>query len=133
MKIANKPSGQPIYLLQRVESYRDNHAVPRATLQLEAALECLIMAAIGSVLQIMGNRVTHLVNRGGHVHEVYTGFSRPTTSAACQSAFTALKAPIRMVTPPHTPVPFAPKLEDAYIPSPEKIEAAVREVAAHGR
>ena len=50
-----------------------------------------------------------------------------------QSAFAALKAPIRMVTPPHTPVPFAPKLEDAYIPSPEKIEAAVREVAAHGQ
>lgn len=34
-----------------------------------------------------------------------------------------------MMTPPHTPVPFAADLERAYIPSPEKIEAAVREVA----
>jgi len=50
-----------------------------------------------------------------------------------QDAFTALKAPIRMVTPPHTPVPFAAQLEDAYIPSPEKIVAAVREVAAYRR
>jgi len=55
------------------------------------------------------------------------------SALVCQSAFSALKAPIRMVTPPHTPVPFAPKLEDAYIPSPEKIEAVVREVAAHGQ
>ncbi len=47
-----------------------------------------------------------------------------------QSAFSALKAPIKMVVPPHTPVPFAAELEQAYIPSPEKIEAAVREVAA---
>ena len=49
-----------------------------------------------------------------------------------ESAFDALKAPIKKVTPPHTPVPFAPELEDLYIPNPEKIEAAVREVAAHG-
>ena len=47
-----------------------------------------------------------------------------------QNAFKALKAPIKMVTPPHVPVPFAADLEKEYIPSPEKIEAAVREVAA---
>jgi pyruvate dehydrogenase E1 component beta subunit len=35
-----------------------------------------------------------------------------------------------MVTAPHTPPPFAPELEDIYIPSPAKIEAAVREVVA---
>jgi pyruvate dehydrogenase E1 component beta subunit len=34
------------------------------------------------------------------------------------------------VTPPHTPVPFAPELEDAFIPSPDKIAAAVRQVLA---
>ena len=43
-----------------------------------------------------------------------------------QEAFEALKAPIRMVTAPHTPVPFAPELEDAYLPSTAKIAAAVR-------
>ncbi len=50
-----------------------------------------------------------------------------------QSVFGALKAPVKMVTPPHTPVPFAPELEDAYIPSVAKIEAAVREVVAYAR
>ncbi len=49
-----------------------------------------------------------------------------------EQAFGALKAPIKKVTPPHTPVPFAPELEDLYIPSPQKIEAAVREVAGYG-
>lgn len=43
-------------------------------------------------------------------------------------AFDSLKAPIRQVTAPHTPVPFAPVLEDAFIPSPAKIEAAIRSV-----
>ncbi len=48
-------------------------------------------------------------------------------------AFDALKAPIRRVTAPHTPVPFAPSLEKLYIPSPERIAAAVREVHGYGR
>jgi acetoin:2,6-dichlorophenolindophenol oxidoreductase subunit beta len=39
-------------------------------------------------------------------------------------AFSALKAPVSIVAPPHTPVPFSPALEDAYVPSPGKIEAA---------
>jgi pyruvate/2-oxoglutarate/acetoin dehydrogenase E1 component len=42
-------------------------------------------------------------------------------------------APIRRVTAPHTPVPFAPDLEKLYIPSPEKIAAAVREVHGYGK
>ena len=45
-----------------------------------------------------------------------------------QTAFKYLKAPIGMVTAPHTPVPFTPALEDLYIPSPEKIASVVREV-----
>jgi acetoin:2,6-dichlorophenolindophenol oxidoreductase subunit beta len=39
-------------------------------------------------------------------------------------AFSALKAPVNIVAPPHTPVPFSPALEDAYVPNPAKIEAA---------
>ncbi len=50
-----------------------------------------------------------------------------------ENAFGALKAPVKMVTPPHTPVPFAPELEDLYIPTPEKIEAAVRAVAGYAK
>lgn len=43
-----------------------------------------------------------------------------------QKAFDFLDAPPQMVTPPHTPVPFSPPLEDFYIPSPEKVADAIR-------
>ncbi|MDU9022912.1 alpha-ketoacid dehydrogenase subunit beta [Pseudomonas corrugata] len=45
-----------------------------------------------------------------------------------QKAFGALKAPIEMVTAPHTPVPFSDSLEDLYIPDAAKIEQAVLNV-----
>jgi pyruvate/2-oxoglutarate/acetoin dehydrogenase E1 component len=48
-----------------------------------------------------------------------------------QEMFKALKAGIQMVTAPHTPVPFAPSLEDLYLPSAEKIAAAVRKTMAN--
>jgi pyruvate dehydrogenase E1 component beta subunit len=48
------------------------------------------------------------------------------SSLIAQKAFASLRAPIEMVTPPHTPVPFARELESAYLPSPAKIAAAVR-------
>ncbi|MCV6103929.1 alpha-ketoacid dehydrogenase subunit beta [Pseudomonas aeruginosa] len=49
-----------------------------------------------------------------------------------ERAFSALRAPIRRVTAPHTPVPFSDALEDLYIPDAAKIEAAVRQ-ALEGR
>jgi len=40
-----------------------------------------------------------------------------------------LDAPVKTVTGGHTPVPFSPILERAYLPSTEKIVAAIREIA----
>ena len=62
------------------------------------------------------------------VDEASPRCSIATDVSACvaRDAFKALKAPIQMVTPPHSPVPFSPALEDLYIPSPDKIAAAVR-------
>lgn len=48
------------------------------------------------------------------------------SALVADKAFGALRSPIRMVTGAHTPIPFSPPLEDAYIPSPERIVAAVR-------
>jgi pyruvate/2-oxoglutarate/acetoin dehydrogenase E1 component len=42
--------------------------------------------------------------------------------------FDTLDAPIKRVTAPHTPVPFSPPLEQFYVPSPERIADAVREI-----
>ena len=47
-----------------------------------------------------------------------------------QEAFGALKAPPKMVTAPHTPVPFSPTLEDLYIPSADAIVKAVSQVTS---
>ena len=40
--------------------------------------------------------------------------------------FDLLDAPIKMVTAPHSPVPFSPTLEQVYVPSPDRIAETVR-------
>lgn len=50
------------------------------------------------------------------------------SALVAQKAFGALKAPIEMVTAPHTPVPFSDALEDLYIPDAAKIEQVVLNV-----
>jgi acetoin:2,6-dichlorophenolindophenol oxidoreductase subunit beta len=42
--------------------------------------------------------------------------------------FDTLDAPIKRITAPHTPVPFSPPLEQFYVPSPDRIVDAVREI-----
>jgi len=49
-------------------------------------------------------------------------------AAVTQDAFKALKAAPQMVTAPHTPVPFSPALEDLYVPSADRIVAAVSRI-----
>lgn len=56
------------------------------------------------------------------------GMASDISAIVAEHAFDALKAPIKRVMPPHSPVPFAPNLEKAYIPSVDGIKAAVRSV-----
>jgi pyruvate dehydrogenase E1 component beta subunit len=52
-------------------------------------------------------------------------------AALCvDEGFDFLNAPIKRVTAPHAPSPFSPVLEDAYLPSPERVLAAAHEVLA---
>ena len=46
----------------------------------------------------------------------------------CEKSFSYLKGPIKMVAPPHTPVPFSPKLEDLYLPSESDVIKAAKEL-----
>ncbi|MEO1041804.1 MAG: alpha-ketoacid dehydrogenase subunit beta [Pseudomonadota bacterium] len=55
------------------------------------------------------------------------------SSIVADRGFDYLKAPIKKVTCPHTPVPFAPSLEDAFVPNAGRIVDAVKEVMAYGR
>jgi acetoin:2,6-dichlorophenolindophenol oxidoreductase subunit beta len=43
-----------------------------------------------------------------------------------QNCFEELRAPVQMVTAPHTPPPFTGSLEDLYVPSAERVAEAVR-------
>jgi pyruvate/2-oxoglutarate/acetoin dehydrogenase E1 component len=75
------------------------------------------------------------VRKTGHL--VVVDESHPRCSVAtdigalvASEAFDALRGPIRLVTSPHAPVPFSPPLEDAYLPSPDKVARAVHEARA---
>jgi pyruvate dehydrogenase E1 component beta subunit len=59
------------------------------------------------------------------------GMAADIAALIVEDAFDALKAPILKVTPPHTPVPYAPALEDIYLPDAARIAAAVRRVVKH--
>jgi len=41
-----------------------------------------------------------------------------------------LKAPIKQVCAPHSPTPFSPELEAAYLPDADKITAAIKATLA---
>jgi pyruvate dehydrogenase E1 component beta subunit len=56
------------------------------------------------------------------------GLAADIAALAAAEVFEALKAPIKTVTAPHSPVPYTPDLEELYIPSPQKIEDAVRSI-----
>ena len=60
-------------------------------------------------------------------------FATDLSALVAQKAFASLKAPIDMVTAPHSPVPFARELESAYLPSPEKIVASAVQLMSYRR
>jgi pyruvate dehydrogenase E1 component beta subunit len=61
------------------------------------------------------------------------GVAADIAALIAEEAWGALRAPILKVTPPHTPVPYAPSLEDAYLPDAARIADAVRRVCEAGR
>ena len=55
------------------------------------------------------------------------------SALVAKEAFGSLRAPIEMVTPPHTPVPFSDALEDLYIPDAQKVLNAAKAVVEYKR
>jgi pyruvate dehydrogenase E1 component beta subunit len=64
------------------------------------------------------------------VHEAVRNFGIGAEIAAviCEELFSDLKAPVRRVGAPFCPVPYSKPLEMAFVPTPERIEAAIRSV-----
>lgn len=57
----------------------------------------------------------------------HCGIASEIGSLCIDKGFDFLNAPVKKVTAPHTPVPFSPGLEDAYMPQPDQVVAAVHE------
>jgi len=58
------------------------------------------------------------------------GLASHIAGVVASRGFRSLRAPVALVTAPHSPVPFSPVLEDAYLPNPEKVVAAVKKVCS---
>lgn len=56
------------------------------------------------------------------------GFAADVAALVSSRGFADLQAPIQMITPPHSTIPFAPVLEELYIPSVERIKDGIRTV-----
>jgi pyruvate dehydrogenase E1 component beta subunit len=56
------------------------------------------------------------------------GVGADIAAIVAEKAFSALKAPIRRVAAPDTPVPFSPVLEEFYTPCVEDILAVVKSI-----
>jgi 2-oxoisovalerate dehydrogenase E1 component beta subunit len=59
------------------------------------------------------------------------GIAGEIAAIVCESAFEHLDAPIMRVTALDTPVPYAPPLEERFLPNAEKVVAAARELAKY--
>jgi pyruvate dehydrogenase E1 component beta subunit len=56
------------------------------------------------------------------------GLASDVIALVARKGFSDLHSPPQMVTPPHTPAPYSPPMEDFYIPSVQKIADTIREV-----
>lgn len=63
-----------------------------------------------------------------HEAPVRGGFGAEISAIAAEDFFSYLKAPIARVGAQNTPIPYAPAMENAVIPGPDRIVAAVRAV-----
>ncbi|HEY6905417.1 MAG TPA: alpha-ketoacid dehydrogenase subunit beta [Candidatus Acidoferrales bacterium] len=59
------------------------------------------------------------------------GIAGEIAAIVCEGAFTDLDGPITRITALDTPVPYAPPLEERFLPNAEKVAAAARELAKY--
>lgn len=88
---------------------------------------------IVSLMPLDSNGILESVKKTGRlviVHEatLHGGFGGEIAALAAEHAFSSLKGPIKRIGAPFTPVPFAPVLEDLYVPSEAQILEAVDEL-----
>ena len=115
-------------------------AISRMVQQSLAAAK--ILAAEGIEVEVVDPRTLSPLDEGTILesvakthHLVIVDEDNPRCSVATDIAamvadkgFDLLDAPVKIVSAPHTPVPFSPPLERFYVPSPERIAETVRSI-----
>jgi pyruvate/2-oxoglutarate/acetoin dehydrogenase E1 component len=59
------------------------------------------------------------------------GFGGEIAATIAEEAFEDLDAPVKRVTAPDSPVPFSPVLEKAFIPQPDGVAKALKELISY--
>ena len=113
--------------------YRATEAAERVAAEDGAEIEVLDLR---SLRPLDTQAIVESVKRTGRllvVHEAprFGGFAGEITAQVCEEAFEWLDAPIRRVTAIDTPVPYAPTLEDYYLPQEQDIVRAARWLLAY--
>ncbi|HEY6050431.1 MAG TPA: transketolase C-terminal domain-containing protein, partial [Thermoanaerobaculia bacterium] len=80
-----------------------------------------ILASVGKTNKAI---VLHEATRTG-------GIGAEVAAVIAERCFEALDAPLVRVTAPDTPVPFAPSLEDFFLPNADKVCRAARALAGY--
>lgn len=91
-------------------------------IDLRTLLPLDVEAIVSSVKKTNKLLVVHEDTRTG-------GIAGEIASLVCENAFDDLDAPVERVTALDTPVPYAPTLEERFLPSAAKVVAAARELA----
>jgi len=112
--------GAMVYTAEEAAKQLDDLSVE--ILDLRTILPWDKTAVLASVRKTSKVIVLHEDTRSG-------GFGAEIAATIAEEAFEDLDAPLKRVTAPDTPVPFAPVLEEAFLPQVDDVAAALREVA----
>jgi pyruvate/2-oxoglutarate/acetoin dehydrogenase E1 component len=127
-----RPGRDVTVVATHVSLYRSLAAAEQ--LAAEHGIECEVIDPL-TLLPLDTDTILDSVRRTGRlviVHEdsLTGGWGAEVAARAAEECFGDLVAPVRRIAALDTPIPFAPVLEQAVLPSVERIKIVVRELAA---
>jgi len=140
--VADQPQTVPIGRAKVVRAGRDATVVALSRLVHESLAAADDLSQQGIEVEVIDPRslvpldLETIVESVARTHRLivaheaveHGGFGAELTAQVQAAAFDDLDAPIERVGAPFTPIPFAPPLEDAYLPARADVIAAVRRV-----
>jgi pyruvate dehydrogenase E1 component alpha subunit len=133
-----RDGGGPSLLEMKVNRYyghfegdQQTYRAPNEVEDIRASKDCLMLyrrRVSGAALVADGDFEAENTGRLVVVDESYPrcGLASDIVAQVTQACFEHLRSAPQVVTPPHVPPPFAPSLEDLFVPSVERIVDTVR-------